>query len=120
MIVAQNEITELYQLWFRLSFTQLLAVNQLHDRFQIEFVLNTEDSMSNLFLSEIQNLTIKKHPAGSVIWTGYWSVGGLNSQYKRYKIDFIDISINEKIDEEKLKLYVTELKECLKRKLPTY
>jgi len=116
-MIPQSKITDIYSIWNRLSFTKLLLVNQLNDRFQIEFVLNTEDPISNLFLGEIQDLTIKKHPAGSVAFTGYWSVEGLNSQYKRFKIDFIDITIKEKIDEEKLNFYVHELTECLKRKL---
>lgn len=118
-MITQNEITEVYRLWSRLSFSRLLVVNQLNSRFQIEFVLNTEEPISKFFLSEIQDLTIKKHPAGSVSWVGYWSVESLNSQYKRYRLDFIDATIQEEIDQEKLGLYVHELKACLRRKLPT-
>ena len=118
-MIRQSDITELYRLWSRLSYSRLIAVNQLNKKFQIEFVLNTEDGAAKIFLSELQEITIKKHPAGSLAWAGHWSVEGLNSQYKRYKIDFIDSSINEKIEdnEEKLGLYVEELKRCLKRKL---
>jgi len=117
-MIEQNEITELYQLWSRLPFSRLLVVNQLNEKFKIEFILNTEDPYSPIFLSELQNLTIKKHPAGSVSWIGYWSMETLNSQYKRYKIDFIDSTIQDEIDQEKLGLYVKALKECIRRKLP--
>ena len=113
-MIPQADITELFQLWSKLSYSRLLFVDQTNNRFKIEFLLNTEDTASNLFLAEIQQLTIKKHPAGSVAWSGHWQ----NSQYKRYKIDFIDVSIKEEIDEEKLGLYVKTIKECLKRKVP--
>jgi hypothetical protein len=120
-MIPQSEITELYRLWSRLSFTRLLFVSQLNDRFQIEFVLNTENPISKVFLAAVQDMTIKKHPTGSVSWVGYWSQGvGLNSQYKRYRVDFIDSTIKEEIDQEKLGMYVQAFKECLKRQLPSH
>jgi hypothetical protein len=121
-MIFQNEITELYDLWSRISYSKLLIVNQRNNKFQLEFVLNTGDPSSQLFFNELQDLTIHKHPAGSISWAGHWSIDGFNSQYKKFKIDFIDTLINEKLkdNEEKLGLYVSGLKQCIKRKISTF
>jgi hypothetical protein len=121
-MIVQQQITDLFKLWSKLYFSRLLLVDQKNEKFVVEFVLNTEDPISKFFLNEIQLLTIKKHPIGSVAWVGYWGTGlaaGLNSQYKRFKIDFIDSSVKDQIDEAKLGLYVEAIKELIRRKLQT-
>jgi hypothetical protein len=50
--------------------------------------LNTENKLANVFLSEIQHLTIRKFPSGNVSWIGYWSADNFqipNSQYKKFR-----------------------------------
>ena len=127
-MIPQSKITELFDLWSRLPFSKLLSVDQLRNRFQIEFVVNTDNPQSNPFLARLQKITIDKHPTGSVSWIGYYSIenfgresgvylgDGFSSQLKKYKIDFIDSSLKDEIDPEKLDLYVKKLEECLKSK----
>lgn len=125
-MIQQSKITDLFNLWGRLPFSKLLVINQLHDRFQIEFVINSDNPKSNPFLASLQKITIDKHPTGSVSWTGYyqiedfgkesgvWLGDGFSSQLKKYKIDFIDSSMADKIEQEKLDLYVQNLEKCLR------
>ncbi len=109
-MLSQIEVYELFSLWSKISYSKLLNINQISG-FKIEFIID-ENILAKLFLKNIQEITIKKHPSGSVAFIEYWGhAGTINSQYRKYRIEFIDSNIKEeKFDEDKLKLYFKNLK----------
>jgi len=113
-MLSQIEVYELFSLWSKISYSKLLNVDQISG-FKIEFIID-ENILAKSFLKNIQKITIKKHPSGSVAFIEYWGQSGaINSQYRKYRIEFIDSSIKEeKLDEDKLRLYFENLKNELR------
>ena len=118
-MIIQRQLTEIFSLWNKLSYSKLLSIVQ-NSEFQIEFAIDEALPAARLFLSEIRNLTVNKHPSGSISFISYWSPDkALMTQYKRYRINFIDSLIKETIDENKLMLYVEKIRELVKGKVST-
>jgi len=80
----------------------------------MEFIVRIDAQESSKLLNELNKITVEKHPSGTLSFVGFGTAQHFNSQYKRYRIDFIDASIKETIDQEKLGLYVQSLEEIIR------
>ena len=121
-MIQNNEIEELYRLWGRLPYSALNLIDQRNSKFVIEFSV-IPNLVTALFLDQLKEITIKKHPSGSVSYIGHASLPEkigiqsakfLTSNIKKYRLDF---SESERIDEEKLKMFLESLKIKLKESL---
>ena len=113
-MLNQQTLNKIFGLWSRLPFSQLVSIDQTQGKLRIEFILRIDARESAKLLQELTRITVNKHPAGSLSWVGFGTQERMNSQYKRYRIDFIDKIIDEKIDPEKLGLYAKELEEAIR------
>ena len=111
-MITHNEISELFRNWSKLSYTKILQVFNYETKFELEFVLDVGDPDHARFLKNLTELTVKKHPSGSVSWIGYKNE---SSQYKVYRLEFLaENRSNEVIDRNKIEVYLGNLNQLLK------
>ncbi len=110
-MIQLTELNQLFDVWSRVSYSRVLNVDQ-RDGFILEFVVDSTASGSAL-LEGVRNLTTQKHPAGNISFVSYYQS---NSQYRIYRIEFIDPTMDKPDDYlERLHLYVESLKEIIKQ-----
>lgn len=95
-----KDIIKLWKIWNKIQFSKLVVVNQMiENNIIIEFGINISSVNSNSFLKKINDVVIKKIPSGSVSFIGYLSQVAdiedkkqyfLNTQFKKYRIEFLD------------------------------
>lgn len=112
-----KEVNDIFVFWNDLPFTRLTLFNQKKDNLELEFIVNVEHSnIVNNFLKEIRDITLNKYPAGSLSFIGFGHREYHTSQYKKFRVQFIDSSIPLPADfEERLKIYVEEIKQTIKK-----
>jgi hypothetical protein len=109
-MIPQKKIISLFEIWSTISGSKLQNVLTEPQKLKLQFISNVSNSKSNQLLEKIKKLTIEKHPSGNVSFIGFWN----DTQYRVYRIDFIDPAINEKIDWEKATLWFDNLIDLVK------
>jgi hypothetical protein len=109
-MIPQKKIINLFEAWSKISGSKLQSVLTEPKKLKLQFISNVSNSKSNQLLKKIQKLTIEKHPSGNVSFIGFWN----DTQYRTYRIDFIDPATKEKIDWEKADLWFNSLIDLVK------
>lgn len=110
-MIPQKKIISLFEAWSKISGSKLQNVQTDPQKLKLQFVCNVSNSKSNQLLKKIQEITIKKHPSGNVSFIGFWN----DTQYRTFRIDFIDPATDEKIDWEKAILWFDSLIDTVKK-----
>lgn len=109
-MIHQKKIINLFEVWSKISGSKLQNVLTEPQKLKLQFISNVSNSKSNQLLEKIQKLTIRKHPSGNVSFIGFWN----DTQYRAYRIDFIDPAIKEEIDWKKANLWFDSLIDLVK------
>lgn len=115
IMIQVNKVIELSSKWTKLGFSKISKLETNHLKLAIEFVVDVSDKRSSRLLAILQEHTIKKHPAGNVSFIGYWSPNNqpAGTQYRKYRIDFVDESIKMGVDEDRESSYFEKLIELI-------
>ena len=116
-LIPQKKVNELFNEWSKLANSSLRVVDQRDNKFSFDFIVDQSKFAAEL-TRKITDLTIKKHPTGTISFTSHDSLGmQTTTLYKRFHVDFID-SANKKdtIEPEKLEIYINELIRIVKER----
>jgi hypothetical protein len=123
MLWNNTQISNLWVKWNKNSCSELLLVDQqsLDNNIIIEFAVNIKSLQYTAFLKIINEVVIKKIPNGTISFISYLTQNSkqkgyyINTQYKRYRIEFIDSSLkySENDIKDKSLLFYNKLMEKL-------
>jgi len=109
-MIHQKKIINLFEIWSKIGGSKLQNVLTEPQKLKLQFISNVSNSKSNQLLEKIKKLTIEKYPSGNVSFIGFWN----DTQYRVYRVDFIDPATNEEIDWEKANLWFDNLIDLVK------
>lgn len=120
-----KKILNLWKLWNSLSFTKLVLINQMiENNIIIEFAVNVNFNNYKNFFDKLSEIVIKKNPSGSISFINYLSQNieyyrnenFINTQFKKYRIEFVDsfIKYKEKDLKEKSEIFYNNIIKLLK------
>ena len=106
-VIPNRDIIQLWKLWNSLRFTKIISVDQLKENnIIIEFCVNVNSIHYKKFIDNVSDCVLNKTPQGTISFTGYLpqkqtnqvvNNSFLNSQYKQYKIEFINSASKDEL-----------------------
>ena len=113
-MIQQKILNRLFREWGKLEHSALLNIDQRNKRFSFEFTIDKSRNAQRL-LKQITELTIKKHPTGTVAFVSYYTGKNLplSTLYRVFRAEFVDTASKEPVTDDKLSLYIGELEKVL-------
>ncbi len=104
-----SKTIDLWRLRNSNSFMKLILINQMKlNNIILEFGINANSSYFKDFIEKLKEIVIKKNPSGSLSSIGHLSQdienkSFINTQFKKYRIEFVDSFIDYKEEDLKQK-----------------